>query len=119
MNVIKCDPRARARCQFRDVCDEADANFLEGSLCHQFNENVLAGEVITRGDVFRGMSDEELAEAIFEMWKSGESIGANWCDGSAGCIDEDEEIHCEPEKHKACIVRWLREPAEEGDHGKM
>lgn len=67
----------------------------------------------TNGERIRSMSDEEMARKLYDIWhlridKEGD-ISTNWCDGS--CSDSEA---CNPEKHKACILRWLRQPAKEG-----
>ena len=41
--MIRCDPRAKAKCPFKDPCcgDEV-AYFVEGSDCDKFNQKVIA-----------------------------------------------------------------------------
>ena len=78
---------------------------------------------ISNGDRIRTMSDEELAEKLFWIYRLStehefEDISRNWCDMAGGCIPEcEEETGCDEEKHKACIMRWLRTPAKEGNCG--
>ena len=39
--MIKCDPRAKAKCPFKEQCCGYDVGyFLEGSDCDKFNQNV-------------------------------------------------------------------------------
>ena len=60
--MIKCDPRARARCPFKKQCCGDDvAYFVEGSECDEFNKQLLA-QPPTNADRIRAVSDEELAE---------------------------------------------------------
>lgn len=65
----------------------------------------------TNADRVRAMSDEELADVIINVWRAeverGYDIATNWCNSDC-CSSED----CDPEKHKACILRWLQKPAE-------
>lgn len=65
----------------------------------------------TNADRVRAMSDEELADVIINVWRAeverGYDIATNWCNSDC-CSSED----CAPEKHKACILRWLQKPAE-------
>ena len=76
---------------------------------------------MTHADRIRAMSDEELAETLFELYRltmeqDGGDIARHWCDGKSGCIDEHGEVECNEERHKACILRWLQQPAEEVHH---
>ena len=42
MSLMRCDPRAFARCPYKRSCVRIeDATFTEGSDCHRFNERVL------------------------------------------------------------------------------
>lgn len=75
---------------------------------------------MTNGDMIRtaASTDESIAEImshiISEYPDAGEPMSKLFCDGSAGCIDSDGNIHCDDEKIKACILRWLQSPAKEG-----
>ena len=67
-------------------------------------------QVITNADWIRDVSDFVLAEKLYEVWKMeverGKDLSINWCKGDCGDSDE-----CNPEKHKECILRWLKQPA--------
>lgn len=91
-SIIKCDPRARARCPFKNPCcgDEV-AYFMDGSDCDKFNRSVLALRP-TNADHIRAMSDEELSEFLAYTW------GAS----KAWKNDAGE------------VLYWLRQPVEEG-----
>ena len=83
--------------------------------CYLEYEKAVA-KPFTIGDRIRAMTDEELAEKFYELymmsaeWTGGE-ITTLWCDGKAGCIDEHGDIDCNEERHKACILRWLKSEA--------
>lgn len=70
---------------------------------------------MTRGDAIRAMSDEELADRIegplLKMMEAGDMTLSNKiCDGQGGCMDDGD---CTNLRHRACIVRYLNQPAEE------
>lgn len=74
-----------------------------------------AAAILTRtnGDAIRSLTDEELVEKLFQLFRSTIEDGVGdistlWCDGKAGCVDEDGVIECDDERIKACIMRWLR-----------
>ena len=81
------------------------------------------GAPVSNSDRIRAMSDEELVEKLFWAYQMAvEHVAAdmsnNWCDLKGGCCGEDgEELECDVEKHKACILRWLRSPAKEETYG--
>lgn len=84
--------------------------FADGK-CHALGN--CENKIITTGDSIRAMSDEELAEKIFQVYAdNAESLSLMFCDGKAGCIDADGDIHCSDEQVKACIIRRLRQPAD-------
>ena len=77
---------------------------------------------ITNGDSIRAMSDEELIDKLLwiarMMWEMDDDLTELWCDLQGGCCGKDgEELECDDEKHKACILRWLRSPAKEETYG--
>lgn len=77
---------------------------------------------ISNGDRIRAMSDEELIDKLLwiarMMWEMDDDLTELWCDMQGGCCGEDgEELDCDDEKHKACILRWLRSPAKEETYG--
>lgn len=77
----------------------------------------------TVADGIRSMSDEELAEEIIRRWRSEtedgalEDISKRWCD-MKGCVSSNGYYRpCTDERLFACVLRWLRRPAEEEEHG--
>lgn len=99
--MIKCDPRAKARCPFKNpCCGDETAYFVEGSECDEFNKKILSPPP-TNADRIRAMSDEELAEML---WKTGRNYRAVYADP---VVDHNEQY--------AEIVNWLQQPAEEGE----
>lgn len=98
--MIKCDPRARARCPFKKPCGGDDAAyFMEGSKCDEFNKQVLAPPP-TNADRIRAMSDEELAWELM-LWR---------CEASA----KYHGIESQYPDTQSTILGWLQQPAEEG-----
>lgn len=75
---------------------------------------------MNRADRIRAMSNEELAEAFHDLYRQlfveGTLIDLSllFCDGKAGCITKRGNIRCTPKKEKACVLRWLQQPVEEG-----
>lgn len=97
--MIKRDPRAIARCQFKKTCGGDDAYFFEGSECDEFNKQVLA-QPPTNADRIRAMSDEELAWELM-LWR---------CEAVA----KHHGISSEYPDTQKTILDWLQQPAEEG-----
>ena len=88
--MIKCDPRAIARCPFKKQCYGYDVEyFVEGSECDEFNKQLLT-QPPTNADHIRAMNDEELAE--FLSTKLNDDF-YDWPD---------------------LTLQWLQQPAEEG-----
>ena len=82
----------------------------------------IAGEYYakpqTNADRIRAMSDEELAEAFYNLVDKLQTGTMNdlsdlFCDGKNGCIDKDGNITCTPDMEKACVLRWLRSSVKE------
>lgn len=68
----------------------------------------------TRADAIRSMSDEELASSIEELlpklMEAGDmTLIEKICDGQ-GC---GEDGNCTNLRHRACILRYLQQPAED------
>lgn len=96
--MIKCDPRAKAKCPFKDpCCGEEDGYFVEGSDCDKFNQEVLAPPP-TNADRIRAMSDEELAKILGDKCI---------CPPIGECAKASGD--CEK-----CWFEWLKQPAERG-----
>ena len=92
---------------------------LFGDCTAAFNAQQKA-RVKTKADRIRAMSDEELMAGLYLLYRltmeqDGGDIARHWCDGKSGCTNEYGEIECNEERHKACILRWLQQPAEEVD----
>lgn len=96
--MLKCDPRAWARCPDRKVCASCseDACFAEGSDCHRYNLEAVA-QPMTIADRIRAMTDEELCELLM---------------GDPIC-DQKTSPDCGP--CETCIMAWLRQPVEVTD----
>lgn len=78
----------------------------------------------TNGDRIRSMSDDELATEIIRRWRSEmedvfhEDISMRWCDMQGGCVSSRGYPRpCTDNRLFACVLRWLRAPAKEDDHG--
>lgn len=98
--MIKCDPRAKARCPFKTpCCGDEEAYFVEGSTCDKFNQEVLSPPP-TNADHIRSMSDEELAKFI-----------PNWSYTDA-CKCGEHYVDCNNECEK-CVAEWLQQPYKE------
>lgn len=60
----------------------------------------------TNADRIRAMSDEELADALFDL--EGKDLVTIWCNSEkAGCDIDDCEFECNDKMLKSCILRWL------------
>lgn len=87
------------------------------AICHLSNmASVQTANPKTNADRIRAMSDEELAEAFYNLVDNIQTGTMNdlsdlYCDGKNGCIDKDANITCTPQMEKACVLRWLRSPA--------
>lgn len=105
--MIKCDPRAIARCPFKKPCGGDDAAyFMEGSECDEFNKQVLAPPP-TNADRIRAMSDEELAVWLCGLFSV--LTCYTHCPGCDFCNDADGTSNG--------LKKWLQQPAEEDDYG--
>lgn len=102
--VIKCDPRAYAKCPTRHLCGTYcdDVCFEEGSECDAFNQEMINAPQ-TNADRIRAMSDEELAQFLDDTQRMEcESIHVLNGDGTL--------------KYQSLVngwLRWLQQPAEE------
>lgn len=108
MNMKKCDPRAYAQCPTHQYCGScADAEFMEGSECDQFNQSVLS-KPVTNGDHFRAMSNMELADFLADKFVE------------IACMPLYGEYHKLTEIEKEAVksnvrhdlIYWLRQPAD-------
>lgn len=106
MKMMKCDPRAFARCPYRKGCSDSPehTSFYEGTECDYFNQQVIHAPP-TNADRIRAMSDEELSEFIsrIEIGDFGQQVyGKTFCDMCKGQYECDD-----------CRLWWLQQPAEE------
>lgn len=98
--MIKCDPRAKARCPFKTLCcGDEKAYFVEGSDCDKFNQEVLSPPP-TNADRIRAMSDEELAKILGDKCI---------CPPIGECAKMSGD--CEK-----CWFEWLKQPYKEVPH---
>lgn len=72
----------------------------------------------TGADRIRAMSDEELADAIYELCEklsdgTLHDISNLYCDGKADCITNAGDVRCNERKERGCVLRWLRQPVKE------
>ena len=68
-------------------------------------------ETPSNGDRIRAMSDEELAQLIYN------ADGLGWCSDRPECAELLEMPGGIPEeKCLGCLMAWLRQPAEVSDH---
>ena len=103
----KCESCVRENCQDRTKQD--DLRIVIN--CDDYLERKP-----TNADRIRAMTDAELAEKIYQLNTlnaEGGDFSLLFCDGKANCIDSDGNVHCCEEREKACILRWLRQIAEE------
>ena len=80
--MIKCDPRAKARCPYKKpCCGDGEGYFVEGSKCDKFNQRILEPPP-TNADHIRAMSDEELAAFLIDVDIDGATLPFtnNWLD---------------------------------------
>lgn len=73
--------------------------------------------VLTHGDRFRAMTDTEYADGLYRLFlltaeQDGGNVSEHWCDGKDCYLEDEDEFICNEERHKACILRWLRSPAD-------
>lgn len=98
--MMKCDPRAFARCPYKKECSDSPehASFYEGTECDCFNQQVIHAP-LTNGDRIRAMRDEELAEHIWKKF---------------GCPEGKDHVTCGyVGECKDCWIEWLQQTAEE------
>lgn len=106
MRMLKCDPRAFARCPYSKQCSDSPehTSFYAGTECDDFNRKILEAPM-TYADRIRAMTDVELAEFIgrIEIGDFGPRVyGKTFCDMCKGQYECDD-----------CRLWWLKQPAEE------
>lgn len=97
--MLKCDPRAFARCPYNKTCSPIeDAVFLEGSDCDLFNQKVL-NKPVTNADRIRCMSDMELATYLYTITRACADRNCGGCPiGPENCV---------------VLLHYLRQPEKE------
>ena len=87
MSMLKCNPRAFARCPYNKTCVSVEmAEFTEGSDCHRFNNKVLDMPP-TNGDRIRGMEDRDLASFLTAITRACADRRCDLCPiGNPACI---------------------------------
>lgn len=85
-------------CERRYFCE------IDPDKCYEWPDPVPK----TNADRLRAMPDEELAKIIQNL----NLPNCRYCDGNAGCENEDGDYVCDEQKEMACIMRWLKQPAE-------
>lgn len=110
MKMLKCDPRAFARCPYRKECSDGPehTSFYKGTECDYFNQQVIHAP-LTNADIIRSMTDEELAEYISNE-KLGIFIALLNILGIK--ITPEREQRCFDESKKE-IIDWLQKPTKE------
>lgn len=95
--MLKCDPRAFARCPYNKTCiPMEEAIFIEGSDCDRFNQKVLRAP-ITNADRIRGMTDRELAVFLYTATRACADRTCHTCPiGQMNCI---------------VLIQWLKQEA--------
>lgn len=68
----------------------------------------------TSADIIQAMDDVELMNRIYELHVLLSECGhyeltRQFCDGKAECADDED---CSEDRVKACILRWIKQPAE-------
>lgn len=108
--MMKCDPRAFAKCPYRAQCGDSPkhAEFAEGSECDDFNRDIINAP-LTNADRIRAMSDEELAKEMCH--RSIDAICDIVCGGDCKAIKTLNRTS--KEVCRDIILAWLHRPVEE------
>lgn len=108
--MMKCDPRAFARCPYRKGCSDSPehTSFYEGTECDYFNQQVIHAPP-TNADRIRAMSDEELAAYLAEI--SGGTILKTYKQLGLSLSDEKSKKYLN--ELTAEYLKRLQQPAEE------
>lgn len=104
--MLKCDPRAFARCPHRKGCSDSPehTSFYEGTECDYFNQQVIHAPLTNAGRI-RAMSDEELAETLYGLQKEVCRFMAIRLKYPVEKLKFEENL---PE-----LIDWLKQPADE------
>lgn len=109
MKMLKCDPRAFARCPYRKECSDSPehTSFYEGTECDCFSQQVIHAP-LTNADRIRAMSDEELAEQLV-INVDGLSKKRVYLAAPVG------EIFARRDIAEAHVLVWLQQPYKEDE----
>lgn len=106
MRMLKCAPRAFARCPYRKQCSDSPehTSFYEGTECDYFNQQVI-NKPMTNADSIRAMSDEELAILLCRIMD---------CSICKRNIQKDGECdNYSADGLSKAVLNWLQRPVEE------
>ena len=106
MRMLKCAPRAFARCPYRKQCSDSPehTSFYEGTECDYFNQQVI-NKPMTNADSIRAMSDEELAILLCRI------VDCSICKRN---IQKDGECdNYSADGLSKAVLNWLQRPVEE------
>ena len=104
--MLKCAPRAFARCPYRKQCSDSPehTSFYEGTECDYFNQQVI-NKPMTNADSIRAMSDEELAILLCRIMD---------CSICKRNIQKDGECdNYSADGLSKAVLNWLQRPVEE------
>ena len=100
------------KCFHKVVCKTADSCDGKVPSCRHFADIDTISHAFekpkTRGDQFRRMTDEQLAEALYE------NAECKWCRNDPACgalLDSEQGI--EDSKCVACVLAWVKESVED------
>lgn len=90
-----------------------------GESCEHYDET--GGRVATVGDMIRSMSNERLAETVYDLYLRLQDpefdLSELWCNpdmhGLCTGSQTDRILFCNTQERKKCILCWLNSPAEE------
>lgn len=64
----------------------------------------------------RSMSESEVADRLIKLdqilAETDRSLSRLWCDGRGACLTAGEDVDCDEDMHKACVLRYLRSAGE-------
>lgn len=91
-------------------CKDEACEFYDGTGA------VLMKPAASVADRMRGMTDQQLAEAIMDlhlrMCDPEFDLSELWCNEENGCTEEFRMLHCDAGKRRECVMRYLQSPAE-------
>ena len=100
------------KCLHLDVCKTAETCDGHVPRCKHFIDKTAISQTLekpkTRGDQLRRMTDEQLAEALYE------NAECKWCHNDPACgalLDSEQGI--EDSKCVVCVLAWVKESVED------